>query len=227
MTFDEIFTAYYTQYRGESQIPASTDDEYTVALRLANEGINHWSSYDGTYWKELWTTHQTDGTGDQTITAGTKDYTCSTAMKEAGGYVSVLDADGAIKARYPIVEPQEVQFMNPEATYCYFTGTPGSMTLHLNKTPDATLDGLDIEFDFYKKATEFTTGTDTTEMSNPYFLVHHILGNRFRASRNWSAYQTAKRDSENALKVMQMDNNSGTWANPWKLPDNSGSSWGM
>lgn len=227
MNFSEIFAAYYTQYRGESQIPANTDDEYTIALRLANEGINHWANYEGVYWKELWTTHQTDNTGDQVIVTGTTDYDCSTAMREAGGYVKVLDTDGNVVTRYPIVEPQEVQFLNPEGTYCYFTGSPGSYVLHLNKAPDDSLNGLSIDFDFYKFPTEMVDDTSVPQMSNPYFLVHHMLGNRFRASRNWSAYQTAKRDSENALKVMQMDNNSGTWANHWSLADNSGSSWGM
>ncbi len=37
---------------------AITDDEYTIAKRLANEAINHWKTYDNTYWKELFTTVQ-------------------------------------------------------------------------------------------------------------------------------------------------------------------------
>ena len=227
MNYDNIFQAYYTQYRGEAQTPASTDDEYTIGLRLANEAINHWANYDATYWNELWTTHQTDNTGDQTITTGDKTYTCSTAMREAGGYVRVLDSNGKTVKRYTIIEPNQKQFKGDDSEYAYLSGDPGSYVMNLNPAPDSAINGMDIEFDFYKNPTEFTTGTDITEMANPYFIVHHMLGNRFRASRNWSAYQTAKRDSENALKVMQMDNNSGSWANPWKLTDNSGSSWGQ
>lgn len=227
MTFNEIFAAYYTQYRGEAQIPDSTDDEYIVALELANEAINHWKNYDATYWNELWTTHTADGTGDQTLAANTTEYTLSTAMREIGGDVRVKDSDGKLLKTYKLIEPHEKQFQSTEGSYCWLTGYPGNFVLNLNKAPDTSLVGQNFDFDFYKEPTEFTTGTDTTEMSNPYFIVHHILANRFRASRNWTAYQTAKRDSENALKVMQMDNNSGSWSNPWKVADNSGSSFGV
>ena len=62
-------------------------------------------------------------------------------------------------------------------------------------------------------------------MANPYFVVHRILANQFRASRN-PFYTAAKADAENAIKVMQMHNNSGTWANPWSMSDTSGTAWG-
>jgi hypothetical protein len=29
------------------------------------------------------------------------------------------------------------------------------------------------------------------------------------------------------LKIMKMDNDSGSWANPWKLSDHSGATWGQ
>ena len=53
-----------------------------------------------------------------------------------------------------------------------------------------------------------------------------MLAQRFRVSRN-PYYSSALRDAEAAIKVMQMDNNSGSWANPWAVADNSGSSWGI
>jgi hypothetical protein len=294
MDYDAIFTAFYTQYRGEAQIPDSTDDEYTIGLRLANEGINHWASYDGTYWKELYTTLQSDGGGDQTVVTDQTTYLAPGNFKEAGGYIKIVDpSDATIKQRFPIIEPQEVQFQPTNSQYAYFdrgqiyysTGTASQATtvltgvgttftaamvgmqvqyatgetatitaftdattltvspsqtvssgaykiiaegytLNLSPAPTAELNGLDLDYSYYKKATPFTTGASRTEMADPYFIVHHMLANRFRASRNWSAYQTAKRDSENSVKVMQMDNNSGSWANPWKLTDHSGSTFG-
>ena len=57
-TYSDIFTAYYTLYRSEATVPASTDDEYTIGLRFANEAISRWANYDSTYWKELFTTAQ-------------------------------------------------------------------------------------------------------------------------------------------------------------------------
>jgi hypothetical protein len=52
-----------------------------------------------------------------------------------------------------------------------------------------------------------------------------MLAQRFRVSRN-PYYSSALRDAEDALRIMQMDNNSGNWADPWSVPDRSGSVWG-
>lgn len=225
--FNDIFAQYYSLYRGEANTPASTDDEYTVALALSKEAITRWANYDGTYWKELFTTAGTNGTGAAlTVVAGTTNYAAPTAMREAGGFVRVRDTDGFTVQSYPIIEPEQVQFRNDLATYAYFTGDPNNgFTLHLNPAPDATLAGLTLDYTYYKKPTYFTSGTDKTEMADPMFIVHRMLANRFRISRN-PYYNSAKMDAEDCLKTMQMDNNSGNWADPWSLVDNSGSIWG-
>lgn len=227
MTFDQIFAAYYNLYRAEATTPATTDDEYTIALRLANEAVSRWANYDGTYWKELFTTAQTNSTGGVvTITTNTTTYAAPTAFREAGGFIKILDASGNTIRSYPILEPQEAQFKNDDSDYAYFTtAAGGAATLHINPAPDASINGLDIDYVYYKNPTEFATGSDTTEMANPYFIVHRMLAQRFRASRN-PYYSSALRDAEDALRIMQIDNNSGTWANPWSAADNSGSTWG-
>ena len=225
--FNDIFAQYYSLYRGEADTPASTDDEYTVALALSKEAITRWANYDGTYWKELFTTAGTNGTGAAlTVVTGTTDYAAPTAMREAGGFVRVKDADGFTVQSYGILEPEQVQFRNDLATYAYFTGDPNNgFTLHLNPAPDASLNGLTLDYTYYKKPTYFTTGASKTEMADPMFIVHRMLANRFRVSRN-PYYNSAKMDAEDVLKTMQMDNNSGNWADPWSLADNSGSTWG-
>ena len=226
MDFDSIFAAFYNQFRADSDIPTSTDDEYTVGLRMANEAINRWQNYDGVYWRELFDTNQTDGTGAQTVVTSQTTYTAPTNFKEAGGFVRILDSSGNVIQRYAIIEPNEVQFKGDNTNYCYFTGNPkDNYTLHLNPAPPSSLNGLDIEYDYYKTPTEFTTGTDVTEMADPYFIVHRMLANQFRAARN-PYYTSAKSDAENALRQMQIDNNSGTWANPWTQADNSGTVFG-
>lgn len=226
MTFTDIWTAYYSLFRADSDVPASNDDEYTVGLRMANEAINRWQNYDGMYWRELFDTNQTDGTGDQTIVTATRTYDAPTNFKEAGGSVRILDSSGNIVERYPIIEPNEVQFQGTQSNFSYFTGSPKTgYTLHLNPAPTAAHNGMDIEYDYYKTPTLFTTGTDVTEMSDAYFIVHRMLANQFRAARN-PYYSSAKADAENALRQMQIDNNSGTWANPWTQADNSGTVFG-
>jgi|GEM_PF-6026020 len=290
MDFDDIFQAYYTLFRADSDVPTSTDDEYTIGMRMANEAINYWANYEGTYWNELFSTNQDDGSGSQTITTGNNIYSAPTNFREAAGNVSLLDANDNEIECYPIVDLKNVQFTI--GTYCYFTsspvfystgtasqstttitgvgttwtadmvgmefnfatgesatitafGGPTSLTvsvsqtvtsttyqivdrgykLHLSPTPNSDLNGLKIQYSYYKNPTYFTDGKSTTEMANPYFVVHRMLAQQFRAARN-PYYSSALRDAENTIRLMQLDNNSGNWANPPVLSDISGMSWG-
>ena len=230
MTYDQIFAAYYALYRAEAQTPSSTDDEYIIGLQYANNAINRWANYDATYWKELFTTLQLSTQVSpalvKTLSTGISTYTAPTDMREAGGFVKVLSSTGTVIQTYPIIEAQEAQFRDSQDTYCYFTGNPtAGFTMNLNPAPTDNLNGLNFDYVYYKKATEFTTGSSTTEMANPYFIVHHMLYPRFRASRN-PYVNSALRDAEEALKNMQQDNNSGTWANPWSVSDNSNTQFG-
>jgi hypothetical protein len=226
-TYTNIFELFYRLYRAENVVPASTDDEYIIGLSFANEAIARWANYDGTYWTQLFATAQTASTGGVvTITTGTTSYAAPTAFKEAGGFVKIKDANGNTVRSYPIIEPQEAQFRNDQSSYAYFTNVAGgAFTLHVNPAPDAAINGKLIDYVYYKKPTELTTGDSTTECSNAEYIAHRMLAMRFRASRN-PYYESALRDSEDLLKTMKMDNDSGSWANPWKVADNSGSSWG-
>lgn len=229
MNLDALFKAYYFQYRTESDTPASSDDEYIIFVGLANESINRWSNYDNTYWKELFTSLQrsgTDGGGDLVLAANTTTYVAPDDMQEAGGYIRVYNDTGATLRRIPIIEPQDAQFKGDLSSYAYFLGDPNNgFTLNINPAPDNVLTGQSMDYIYYKKPTLLATGTDVSEMSEPYFMVHRALANRFRGSRN-PYYQSAKNDAEDVLKTMQMTNNSGNWADPWKLADNSGGVWG-
>lgn len=224
MNFDSIFQAFWTQYRADSEVPGEDEDEYIIGLRLANEAINHWKTFDATYWKELFTSFQ-DAEGGQLVT-GVTQYDAPEDFAEAGGFIKVKNSDGKTIQKYPIIEPQDAQFKGDNDTYAYFSGNPSDgYVLNLSPAPTSNLNGLDYDYIYYRNPTEFSSGSDITEMSNPYFIVHRMLANRFRASRN-PFYDDALRDAENALAKMKMDNDSGTWANPWSLTDRSGSVFG-
>lgn len=225
MDFDAIFQAYYTLYRGTSTIPASTEPEYAIGLELANEAVKRWANYDNTMWKELFTTPNLSGDSSVVVT-GTTEYDVPDDFQDAGGHVRLLNSDGTVFSTYPIIEPQDVQFKSQLGTYAYFTGSPADgYILHLNPTPTATQNGKTIDYVYYKTPALFTSGSDVSDMSDPYFVVHRMLANRFRASRN-PYYADALRDSENALGVMKMRNDSGNWANPWSVQDRSGTVFG-
>ena len=226
MTLDQLFAAFYTQYRVEATTPLSTDPEYIIFTSLANEAINRWAHYDNTFWKELFDTAQVDGSADLTITSGTVQYTAPDNMQEAGGFIRLYDTNGVTQRRIPILEPQDAQFKSDLMSYAYFTGDSNNgFLLNLNPVPDTAILGLNIDYVYYKKPTLLVSGNDVPEMSEPYFIVHRALASRFRGSRN-PYYGAAKDDAEDVLKTMQLTNNSGNWSDPWKLADNSGSVWG-
>jgi hypothetical protein len=228
MTFQELFTEYYTLYRAEATVPSTTDDEYTIAMRFANNALNRWANYDGVYWKELFETNSNDGSGSQTVVTDITEYDGPDNMREAGGSIKILDSSNKVVQHYPIIEPQDAQFKSDNSTYAFFTGDPSNgFVLHLNPAPPSSLNGNQIEYVYYKNPTEFTTGGDVSECANSRFLINHMLSNRFRASRNTLGYQTSLRDAEEALKNMKQDNDSGTWSNPWKVADHSGAVWGF
>jgi len=226
MTFKEVFTAYYTAYRAESEVPDSTDDEYITGMRFANEAVNYWSNYENTYWKELFKTLVGADDGDKLIVTGKTTYECPSDMREVGGFVKILNSDAVAVRNIPIVEPQDVQFMSASSQFCYFTGDPTTgFILNINLVPGTSINGGQINYVYYKKPNLFTTDTDTSEVPNGYFIVNRMLANRFRVSRN-PYYNSALRDAENDIRTMQADNNSGSWANPWKVSDRSGTIWG-
>jgi hypothetical protein len=222
MNFDSIFQAYYSLYRGDSDVPASTDTEYIVGMRLANEAINYWANYDNTFWNELWTENSlSTNIAGQTVINGQASYPLPADYKDIGGYIQLVGPTG-VTYRIPRIEPNQVQFQRDLATYAYIADGQ----LHLNPVPNADIAGFAINYGYYKQPTYFTIGTSVTEMSNPYFIVHRMLGQQFRISRN-PYYQSAIRDAEDAIRKMQLENNSGSWDNPWQDTDNSGSVWGV
>jgi hypothetical protein len=160
MDYDAIFEAYYTQYRTEAITPGITDDEYVIGMRLANEAIKRWSNYDGTYWNVLFTTLRSQDDGDQTVVLNQTEYACPDDMREAGGYVKVLNTAGTTVRRIPIIEPNEAQFRNDASRYCYFTGDPNNgYTLHINPAPETAIVGLTFDYVYYKKPTLTSSST--------------------------------------------------------------------
>lgn len=224
-TFATIYDEYYKLYRGEAEAPDVTDDEFIVALSYGNTAIRRWAQYDNTMWKNLYVNSLDAADGVTVTTAGTATYAAPTNMHKAGGFVKLKNASGTTQSIIPIIEPHEAQFKGDNSKYCYFSGDPNhGFTLHINPTPDTS--NLDIEYIYYKSPTLMTDSSSVPDVSNVDFMVNHMLANRYRATRN-PYYNTAKRDAENMLGQMKLENDSGSWANPWTVPDNSGTVFGQ
>lgn len=232
MTFSTLFAHYYTLYRAEGTPPATTDDEWTIAIRLYNNALLRMAAMDDTKWNFLYATLQGSTQVSpalvRTVTTATTTYTAPTDMAEPGGLYSFTDSSGA-RTTYPIIQPHEVQTMNPNSHFGYFTGDQESgFTLHINPTPTTSEVGQSIDYIYYKKPTlliastddgTVETGSSTIAGGDPAFYYNHMLAQRYRADESYSNYQTALRDAEEALKGMKLKNNSGSYYNSWGVQD--------
>lgn len=216
MTFDNIFATYYVEFRGDSDVPDSTDPEYLMALRFANVAINRWKQADGVLWNELWTTRALEEDGEDELIADQTTYEAPANFVAPGGYVRLGgSANGTMTIQ--VYAPEEAQTMS--GTFAYFTGNPSAgYTLNFSQVAD-NLDGLAIDYDYYKSPTHLTRGRDIPDLADPYFLVNSMLADRFRAARNFPAYQTARRDADTALQNMITRNAMGTPTRGWTIRD--------
>lgn len=230
MDFETLFGLMYTKFRGEESPPDSTDPEWEIAVRNYNAACLRMQSYDDTKWNHLYTTRMEEADGTSTVTSGTSEYETPDNMAEAPAFVDLIDSNGN-RTKYPVIQPHEVQITSRTSPYAYFTGDQNNgFTLHLNPTPDATVDGYTIDYMYYRKPILLDPNTEDgstiIEGGDPAFYYWAMAAQRFLDSRNFPAYQVALRDSEEALKGMRLKNNSGSYYNPWSLMDTSGSGWG-
>jgi len=238
MTFSNLFGIYYGLFRGEGTPPATSDDEWTIAIRNYNNALLRMQSFDDTKWNFLYGTlqgsTQSSPTLVRTLATSTATYTAPTDMAEPGGIYTYIDSSGN-RINYPIIQPHEVQLQNTNTHYGYFTGDQqAGYVLHINPTPNTTEVGESLDYIYYKKPTlliastadgTVETGTTIIAGGDPAYYYNHMLAQRFRNSENYSAYQTALRDAEECLKNMKLKNNSGTYYNAWGVQD-SGSGFG-
>lgn len=226
MDFQSIFSEYYTQLRGDSDIPDSTDDEWKIAIQLCNQSIRRWDRIDGILWNELFALLSDADDGDTTVVTGITDYEVPTNFRKPGGWVMYIDSSGNTVKRLKVVQPYETQLYTDTSDWAYFSGDPNNgFTLHVNPAPTTAESGLTLQYMYYKKPTYLTTsetGTTLLEMNDPNFVVQDMLASRFRSTRVWPAYQTARKDADQSLSNMINDNAAGTNFNNWHVPDSSG-----
>jgi hypothetical protein len=168
-TLTNAISKLNTLYNGSSTPPSSGEEDYIVWTDLLNIGINIWENEEGIVWKELFIQLKDAADGDKT-TDGTTSYTLPTLFKfPNSAYVWI--GSGANKLPYKVIKIQDKQlYENNGERWCYFTPT----TLEFN--PNLTLDtGSTISYNFYKKATALSSGSDTFEMSDPMFSVYYAL----------------------------------------------------
>ena len=169
-----ITNASYLTEKGSDGWGTATD-EYLTARGYANAAINRWEMYDNTRWKELFTTLTAAADGTKTITAGTYTYSCPTNFRYPSSYVRIVDSGGS-SSFWQVIPPEKLAFYaNSSQRVVWFTGNiKAGFTLNINSYNIMLTTGHTINYEYFKQATLFTAITDTTEMSDPYFISYYI-----------------------------------------------------
>jgi len=224
MQFTELFEIFYTKFRGEENPPDNTDPEWQIAVRNYNDALQRLSNYDDTKWDFLYQTNQNGHslTGDKNTVISQTSYACPSDMYEVGGIVKV----GTVE--YPVISPHLVQVQNSTTKYAYVLGNNQvGFTLNINPAPTSV---ETLDYTYYRTPVRLDAltedGTSIIEGGDPAFYYNSMLAQRFLDSRNFPAYQIAKKDSETALLGMRLKNNSGSYFNSWTMPD-VGAGWGV
>lgn len=241
MQFKDIFAEYYTLFRGDSDIPTTTDTEWSIAVRYGNTAIRRFENVDGEMWNFLWTTAAKEGNSYSYSNTSSvpviTTITCPDNMKMPGGWIKFTDPVSKAFFMIDVIQPYEVQLKSGNDPYAYFTGDENNgFTLNISLAGNS-YQGYIIDFPYYKKPTYFDAtvnatdgvnedGTTVTECPDANYIINYILAYRLRSTRNYPSYQTAKNDAETALEGMQIKNRIGQDGNEWNSMSKSTGSFG-
>lgn len=211
-----IDNAFYLLEK-DSDVWATSDSEYLTARGFLNMGMNRWSNYENTTWRELWTDLESATTGQDTVSSAVFTYDCPTDFVRPGGYVTTTSSDGGVTF-WKVLQPEEVgKHANDDADFVYFKGnnrTGFDLKFNPNSTPTA---GSTIDYPYYKTPTTSSATSTVLEIGDPNFLSYFIAAHMSESSDSVDGnfFQMA----EGLLKQMKSTNNSGIWGIPNRIED--------
>jgi len=193
-TLNDFIQLLNTLYNSSSTEPASGEEDYTVWTDLANIAVSMWENEEGVMWNELFVKLADAATGDKTTGASDYSYAVPTDFRfPASGYVWI--GSGQSKTPLKVLKQEELQLHeNDTEHWCYFL-MDGSPTLELN--PNLTITaGYTISYNYYKKASKLSSGSDTFEMNDPMFAVYFALAELKKEEGNSYEVQIAQQKLE-------------------------------
>lgn len=156
--------------QGNTDYPTSGDDDFALYLGYINNAIGIWQHQEGLAWSELTTT----ATG--TITSADNSYSLPANYALPAGQLFLSTG-----THYQFSKPEmNAVTTHIDSSYPQFTvtGPLGTKVLTLYPTPGTAENGATYTHPYYKEATTYTTGEETTpiEMSDPYYAIHYAVG---------------------------------------------------
>lgn len=223
MTFEEIFKRYYSLWRGNaSTIPASTSREYLVGLEFANDAIDEWSRVDGIQWPELWVNSVDEDA--ITIADGTVDYDV-TDMQEPPAKITLSTSDQTVYLK--VIKPWEVKDYSDLTGMAYFTGSANTeYTFHITSDDSTAYDDYAVDFPYIRKPTQMTADDDEPDMSDPGFIVHHMVALQAQRQQKGFLFKSSESKAREKLSDMKVKALSGTYGNSSREREDT-SGWGV
>jgi len=172
MTVTESIAFLNTLYNGNSSVPTSGEEDFTVWLSLFNIAINVWEREEGMLWRELFVKLADASDGDKTASAGNYSYAVPTDFSFPGSAI-VWIGSGTNKTAYNVIDQKDIPLYETNSeNWCYFLldTTP---TLEFN--PNCTVQAGTISYVYYKTPTQMTVGASAFDMSDPMFAVYYAL----------------------------------------------------
>lgn len=180
-------------YNGSSTPPSSGEEDYIVWTDLLNIAINIWENEEGVLWRELFVKLADAPDGTKTTTTATSYSVPSLFKFPNSAYVWL--GSGTNRTPYKVVKQEDIQlYENNSENWCYFL-MDTSPTLEFN--PNLTItSGQTIAYNYYKKATALSSGSDTFEMGDPMFAVYYALSELKKEEGDTSALSIATQKLE-------------------------------
>jgi len=209
MTEQELIDQIYGLYEGDNDLWDTTSEEYLVARRYLNAGVNRWRYYERTDWKELFTNLSDASTGSTASVASTFSYSAPDDFVRPTSYVKI----GTVL--FKTIKPAQAIIHQADKStdpWCYFYGNAKTgFSLQINPLY-AIEAGKTISYSYYRTPTQFAATTDVTEMEDPYFLVYYTLHRLYK--NDSEGFQDEFVNAESRLEQMRVNNIAGIEANP-------------
>lgn len=199
MLINEALEIIHKLYENNNDFPDSSSEDFIARLEKFNTAIDQWESKvrEGVLWKELFTSAPVTagGTGSDNAPA---DFLWPAGSIWIGGN------------EYSFVRPEKArQIINKYSAKKIFWITGGNGAYKINTYP-AIGAGTIFDVDYYKKATKFSTGAESTEieMSDPYFGIYWVLTSLYLDDENSTQADMNLNISNDKIKSMELSNES-------------------
>lgn len=197
MTLTQFQTALHYLYQGDTDVPTSTEDDWTIRITLLESAIEAWYAEEGILWRELWKT--ASGTTSGTSISLPSDF------RKPGGFLRIKE-DDTNWSYWPIVSPEKSELIKNVTTkpkFGYITGNEADgFTLYLSVNPGSH----SYEMPYYKDPAYPDAAAEVIEMSDPWFAIYFALAKLHELDGEGDRAGLALGQASVRLKAMRVRN---------------------